>query len=452
MTRALRWFGLLASTGILAACSGDGDVSTSTTAVVDSAAPTQIIRPSDGVLTIGVLVPADILSRDQRSEFTAVVESAVRVINTNGGYNGQPVQVLFADETASLQITQRIVSDLVSEGAIDVLIGPSSSALAGPLTLDLIEQGVGVCSPAATSALLSELPDQGMMIRTSQNDAAIARAMIELTAGTGYAAAALVYPDDAYGRAFADLLHQFLDENSLNQTNPGSPEQNYDYPFVIDADGTVSNAEDLAGLAATVVVFVGNEDTARNVLPLMRAKDIIAPDALIGVDLTTIETIGNGTPVDGAAVGGESDGFLSSGSTIRGVAQDLTAGSAAMVDGLRAVDPALDPTITGEVPLLTATVDCLNILALSAVDAGSDDARTFMLLANDTTNTGTRCRSFVECIDVLDEELGIDYDGASGELSLDGNGDAVAGPLLRYDFGPEGRAVITQQLRVTSSS
>ena len=439
MIRTLRWFGLVAVCSGLVACS-DGEASTPTTTVpFDSVAPAQNGRPSDGVLTIGVLVPTSVLSENQRNEFIAVVDSAARVINANGGYGGQPVRLLWADETTSLEYTQTIVAELVTRGNVDVLIGPSSSALAGSLALDVIDQGVGVCSPAATSALLSELPDQGMMIRTTPNDAAIARAMIDLTADTGFGAAALVYPDDPYGRAFAELLHQFLDERGLNRTTPGSPEQNYDYPFLIDANGNVSNAEELTGLASRVVLIVGNEDTAKRVLPLLKEKRIIVPDSLVGVDLTTIRT-------------GDDSEFASSGNIFQGVTQDLTSGSTELVTSLRALDPQLGIEVTGDVPLLAATVDCLNILVLTAIEADNDDARTFMSLAFEATNTGTRCRTFVDCAGVLQSRLGIDYDGSSGELSLDSNGDATAGALVAYTFGPDGRAVLTNRLRVTTPS
>lgn len=439
MRRALRWLGLVALAGSAIACSNGDGAAPSTTVAVDSVAPVQDGRESDGVLTIGALVPASILTANQRGEFIAVVDSAVRVINATGGYGGQPVRVLWADETDSLASTQKIVTELVTQGSIDVLIGPSSSAQAGSLALDLIDQGVGVCSPAATSALLSELPDKGMMIRTTQNDAAIARAMIDLTADTGFGAAALVYPDDPYGRAFADLLHQFLDERGLNQTVPGSPEENYDYPFVIDDNGTVSIAEDLTGLASRVVLFVGNEDTAQKVLPLLTQKRIIVPDAVVGIDVSTLDRGDDGT-------------LTSSGNVIQGVAQDLVSGSASLIGSLRTLDPEFDTTITGDVPLLTATVDCLNVIVLTAIEAGSDDAGTFMVLANETTNTGTRCRTFVECAGALQSQLSIDYDGSTGELSLDSNGDATGGPLVMYEFGPDGRAVIAKQLRVTTSS
>jgi branched-chain amino acid transport system substrate-binding protein len=447
VTRALRWIGFIALTSSLIACSGEDQVSpTTTSTAVDSTLPP---RPSDGVLTIGALVPAEILTRDQHDEFVAVVDSAVRVINANGGYNGQPIRLLWADETESLDATRDTVSQLVEQGAIDVLIGPSSSALAGPIALDVIERGVGLCSPAATSALLSELPDQGMMLRTTQGDAAIARAMIDLTADTGFAAAALVYADDPYGRAFAELLHQFIDERGLNQTVPGSPEENYDYPFTIDTDGTVSNADELAGLASRVVLFVGTDDSARSVLPLLKEKRIIVPDALAAFDTSTIIVE---DPVAGDEFDSVDQSFAASGNIIQGVAQDLLAGSTALVAGLRNVDPELNADVTGDVPLLVATVDCLNVIALTAIEAGSDDARTFMVLANETTNTGTRCRSFLDCINALNSELTIDYDGSSGELSLDTNGDATSGPLIAFDFGAEGRAVITRQLRVTTPS
>ncbi len=68
--------------------------------------------------------------------------------------------------------------------------------------------------------------------------------------------------------------------------------------------------------------------------------------------------------------------------------------------------------------------DSVVILAL-AVEAAQDDGIAHASEINGITRDGTKCTSFAECRDLLAAGEDIDYDGASGPLTFDGNGEPL---------------------------
>lgn len=54
------------------------------------------------------------------------------------------------------------------------------------------------------------------------------------------------------------------------------------------------------------------------------------------------------------------------------------------------------------------------------------------------TRDGEKCTSFVECRDLLAEGADIDYDGISGPLDFDDNGNVTAASFMIYGFNDKG--------------
>lgn len=134
-------------------------------------------------------------------------------------------------------------------------------------------------------------------------------------------------------------------------------------------------------------------------------------------------------------------------------------------DALSSVDLASDPNLdsparrsvlgvaiesTG-VALSSAVVDCLDLLALAATSADTDDARTFMREAIPVSRGGSRCNTFSECRALIDDGLNVDYDGPTGLLALTANGDPAAATFVAYGFGDDGRAEFRSAIGVVSA-
>jgi neutral amino acid transport system substrate-binding protein len=433
-------FGLVAAlfAATAAACSG-GDAGSSPSSSAGSTpffgpdATPGLTRESDGVLRFGVLLPSQIMEPSQIETARTVLTSIVDRMNAASGFQGKPIELIIATETGNAATDQATVQNMVMNSNIDALIGPSSSNIAERVNFDVVSEGIGVCSPVATTLSLSKIPDNGLMIRTIPTDATIAKAMVQLVTESGFVTASIVYPDDPYGRALLAVLHDELDARKLNVPQNDVPVEDVDVPYTVDSEGNWSTEIDIEGITNRVVLVIGDEKVANDILSKVELKVVIVNDGFIDVDANSI-----------AAANGRT--FLTSLSSFEGVTIDAYSGGTDIVANLR--DQGVDIPAGEPIPFLSNFVDCLNVMVLSALSTSSDDPRLFMAAVEVTTTSGTKCTRIDECIGALEQGLNFDYDGATGELDLDANGDVLNGSVLLYTFGPDGTSQPVERLRV----
>ncbi len=422
----------------VAACGG-----TTTTAPVDSEPPrTTTIAPrlSDGVLRIGLLVPRSGPGATIGEPLVAIVEAAVRAINDNGGVNGVPVELFVEDEGGDSATALAAIDTLITGDSVDAVIGPFSSSVALSTLPTLLAANVGVCSPAATTASLTSFPDRGMFVRTSPPDSLAALAMAQEVARTGIRSTVLAYPDDPFGRDFATDVRRALGLEGIAIVS----EIQYD-------PGDDNYSEDVATLTdASVVTLIGDEESGARFLStaLTTFADItvIVNDALARADLSSDPIM-------------ESDGRAA----ITGVAVDAAAGFDDLYATLQKAGLELPPTPLGPndnpftepdvapIPLATATVDCVNLIALSSLATSSDDALVFMNEAIPTSRGGSACITFDECAALITSGLNIDYNGPTQLLALSPNGDPSIATFVTFGFDDTGKAEYRTEIGVVSA-
>jgi branched-chain amino acid transport system substrate-binding protein len=71
--------------------------------------------------------------------------------------------------------------------------------------------------------------------------------------------------------------------------------------------------------------------------------------------------------------------------------------------------------------------DAVVILSLAALSAGSNDPSDYVSKIQEVTREGTKCHNYAACAEALTDGDDIDYEGISGPIDLDGNGDITAG-------------------------
>jgi len=84
------------------------------------------------------------------------------------------------------------------------------------------------------------------------------------------------------------------------------------------------------------------------------------------------------------------------------------------------------------------TYDAVTIIALAVESAGTDGIEYASHIV-DVTREGEKCSSFAECRDLLADGADIDYDGASGPIELDGNGDPTQVSYALLKMGDNNR-------------
>lgn len=405
----------LAIMASLVACNDSGSTSTpdSTPQVSTTVAP----QISDGVFRLGLLIPQTGSVDGSGKSLTQVATNAIDIVNAAGGILGRDIELVVRDEGSDSATALTAVDDFISESRIDALIGPMSSSIALSVLPRLVENKIGSCSPTATAVSLASFPDNELFVRTTPSDILASEAMAQLIGQTGVVETLVAYPDDPFGRAFAAEIRRSLAVQGIAIVN----EVAYD----TDSSDYTPVAEELTANPNSVVTLIGDSESGgrllNSLLDTKSANKIIVNDALSQVDIS-----GN-TNID-------SDMRQS----IVGVAVDAFAGT-------DTDNNALLP------PFAAAVVDCVNLIALAAIVSASDIAEEFMSQVPAVSRGGSGCNLFEECLALLQQSLNIDYNGVTGLLDLDPNGDPSRAQFVTFGFNDLGRSEFKERIIVIAS-
>jgi ABC-type branched-subunit amino acid transport system substrate-binding protein len=396
---------LAVSVTVLAGCTG---------APAPTPTPTPTPTPlGDGVLKIGTLFPSTGGVRFIGPAQVAGVKAAVRAINAAGGVNGVPVVVVSRDsgEAATKKVEESFAA-LVEED-VDVIIGPSSSVLAQRLLELAADAGIPLISPAATYPQLSALDEEGIFFRTIATYPHQAVVFADLFAERDIDSVAIVVRDDDVSGTLAAALDASLGAVDIELES---------VEVAADAD-----ADEVAAAVASV------KETAPDAVVLATPDNGSQTKALI-------------TQLTAAGFGGAKLWLTSQ--NLADYSQALKPGLLKGVNGLlegAEADAAFRATIKKEDPgvalfqYAAEAYDATVLAALATVLAGDDGGPAITALLRDASVGGIKCTSFGECADVLRTQPDIDYDGVSGSVNLDGDGDPKRGTYLVVAYNAENK-------------
>jgi branched-chain amino acid transport system substrate-binding protein len=410
---------------VAAACSGDDGETTAptTTVVIPDVTELAADRTDDGVLKIGVLLPRSGPGGSIGEPLVEAVQTTIDSINDAGGVLGRPVRVAVRDEGVDQVTAELAVDDLVLDEEVDVIIGPGSSRLALAVAPSIVDAGVLACSPLATSILLSDLPDDGLFIRTIGSDRLQARAIARSVDGTGFRSVSLVFPDDLYGRTFGAAVRDALVERGLTVEG--------EHSYTSTSDDFTGVAQAVIADETPVIALIGGADNgSRLFASIQAAAETLAPRVVANDSIrdTDVQGIVSAEPPILAR--------------LTGVSLEPFGGAPTVREILGLADAAATPAFGA------AAIDCVNLAAITAQLAGSDAPAAMAALVQSTTRGGTSCSAVPECFDLIDQGLDIDYDGPTGLLSLDENGDVIQAEFIDYTFDDTGRDTTTERFLI----
>lgn len=393
---------------VAASCTGgDGDGATPSTSI-ETTTTTTVPRVDDNQLKLGIYLPVTGAGSELGQPMIAAVERAVDLINDAGGVLGQDVVTMLADEGASTG-----PGDLLEEG-VDAIVGPASSLTALSQLAPAVDPatGVVVCSPTATALALDDYPDDTFFFRTAPSDSLQMAAIARQVQRTGAQTVAVGYLDDPYGRG---LLDAFLSEIEARRITVLDS-----VDFSADEPDLSGKADDLLALGAGVIVVLANSDDGGRLLAALDAAEQPAPLVVVN-------------------------------DAIRNARQTIQSLSPTFRDGLTGVAPAARGV--GDDPpegfFAAHAVDCVNLIALSVVVAGSDAPRVFRRNMASVSADGRTCSTFEQCAVLLERGLNIDYDGASGSVELsNATGDPIRARFESFGFDEEGTEIQTFEFGV----
>jgi branched-chain amino acid transport system substrate-binding protein len=401
--------------GSITSCSqSDSNATPDSTPQVSTTVTPQV---SDGVFRLGLLLPESGPGAELGEPLIQVATDAINVVNVSGGILGRDIELVVRDEGNESATALAAVDDFISEFHIDALVGLMSSPIALSVLPRLVENKVGSCSPTATAVALAAFPDNGLFVRTTPSDILASEAIAQVIEQTGVVETSIAYPDDPFGRSFVAEVRRSLSVQGISII----AEVAYD---TTTAD-FAPIAEQLTADPNRVITLIGDSESGgrllNSLLDTKSANKIIVNDALAHVDLNSNANLDSDIRRE-----------------LVGVAVDAFAGA--------------DSNTSISLPAFsTAITDCINLLALAAISSKSDFAEEFMAQVPEVSRGGSGCNVFEDCLALLQQSLNIDYNGITGLLDLDPNGDPSRAEFITFSFNDQGHSQFSERISVIAS-
>lgn len=413
--RAVRIIGTAAlAAGVAVSAAGCGQQDPNIR-VVDTAAS------GDGVLKLGLLLESTGDQKFLNDSQRAAVSLAVKEINDAGGLKGRPVEVL---PVQAGEATAVAAQDFIDGGA-DVVIGPTDSSHA-PAAIDLLsEAGAVVISPANGAAALSDYSSGGFYFRTYPSDVLEAQALARQLRTQEKQQVAIIHEDSSYGDTVSTALAEALAADGAS-------------PVTVSTAAGIPEAVAEAASASPDAVVVVARKMAQAVLEGLADSDIEPANLFLSSGAT-----------------GDYSGALAAGA-LEG-AQGLHAGSfptAQFQNRVVAMDPGLS-----HLTFAAEAYDAVILAALAAADAEDDAGASIAghLLAvsgnveqNASGAKAIECAAFEECVPMLRDGKAIDYEGQSGPITFDSDGDVSEANFGLYGYGADNRATVSKTILVVA--
>ena len=367
----------LCGTLALAACSG----------VTGNARTEPAEASGDGTLRVGLILDNAGANSFLNGPQLAAARLAVKEINAAGGHKGRPVELLPVEaggDTASQ--AQALV-----QAKADVVIGPTDSSHAAAAVDVLSRARTPLVSPANTAAALSGIASGGYYFRTAAADVAQGPVLAKLAKDAGAATISVLYQEGAYG---GDVSAAGAAAAAVREAQP-------DAVVLIARDGAQGALAELnnAALAGSRLIL---SDGA-----FSRYGSRLGTKALDGAR---------------AVVPGQLP-------------------SAGFQERLLGIDPALK-----DVSFAAETYDAVTLAALAAAKAEDDAGRSIAAgliavsggTAGDAGAAGTApCTSYKDCLAGKAAGADINYDGESGPIAFDANGDITSATFTVFTYGAD---------------
>jgi ABC-type branched-subunit amino acid transport system substrate-binding protein len=364
----------------------------------------------DLTLKVGTILPqSGTLAFLGPPEEAGVALAAQEINEADAGIN---VEVVYRDSgDTTTDIATVSVTDLLSQD-VSAIIGAASSGVSFTVIDQITAAGVVQFSPANTSPDFTDYEDNGLYFRTAPSDLLQGEVLGNQIAEDGASTLGMLVLNDPYGTGLAASLKETF-ESAGGEVVAEELFNTGDSNF----DSQLSSINAANPDAVAVITF----DESKVVVPAL---------------------VGSGYP------GGQLyfvDGNLKDYSA--DFAPGLITGAKGTLPGpkleddfrdrLLEVDPALTDFSYGP-----ESYDALMLVALAAYAANSvegTDIGEYLQQVSGGSGDGEKVTTFADAAALLAEGQQVDYDGASGPITLDENGDPTEATIGIYEYGDDNK-------------
>ncbi|MBD3756728.1 MAG: ABC transporter substrate-binding protein [Microbacterium sp.] len=388
---------------LLAGCAGGGG----STEPSESAAPAE-----DLTLKIGSVLPQTGSLAFLGPPEEAGVRLAVNEVNEAA--KGLTIDFTPGDSgDADNKAFETTVPKLQNAG-VSAMVGAAASGVTKLFLDSNVAAGIITFSPANTSPDFTDWDDDNLYWRTAPSDLLQGEVLGNLVAEDGHKNIGIIYQNDAYGTGLHDVVKEVFESTG------GSVVAEASYN-----DGDSSFDAQVATIAAAqpdAVVLITFDQFA-TIAPLLVNAGVEAKNFYL-VDGNLKQW---GTDVSVSLEGAK-------GTTPGPVLEDD------FKERLNAAWTAAGNTELDDYSYAAESYDAVVLLALASLASKSTtgaDIATKLQEVSGGSGDGTKCTSFAECADIILEGGVADYDGYSGPVTFDENGDPTQASIGIFQYGAD---------------
>lgn len=362
-------------------------------------------------VTIGALLPqtGDLAALGKNT--STAVELAVEQANAAGG----DVKVTLESQDAGTQesIAQSAIQQLLTKN-VSAIVGAVSSAVCLSVVDTAVQAGVPMISPACTSPQLTTYADDGYFFRTAAPSEFQGTILADIAYQDGKRKAAVMAVNNSYGQSIADTFKKHFAELG------GQVVVDIKY----DAAGKSFTAETqrVANAKPDAVVLVGYQDTGAAIVHDAQQRGLLDLAWYTGDGIQDASFPKQALPNDQSPLyQWKGVGIGSSDS-----------------DSAKAYAEAYKKKYNADPPSFSAQAyDGAWISILSSVLADQNDTEAKDEIPNVTDSSATACTA-AECLPLVAEGKHVSYQGATGPVSFDQNGDPTNAVFAVWQFTADG--------------
>lgn len=434
----LSWAIVLAMTtsalGLLtAACQNTNPPSTSGTS--PDASPTTTPAASSPAasgsgLKIGSLLPAtgDLSSVGQ--PLPEAIRLAVDTVNKCGGVNGQPVSYISEDDQTDPNAGATAMTKLTEADRVAGVIGSFASSVSSAAVPIAARNKVMLISPGSTSPVFTERAQKGefggFWARTAPPDTYQAQALAKLASEKGFKRVSTVVINNDYGVGFEKEFVKAFKQLGGTVVNESKPTRYDPKASTFDSE---ANA-----------VFSGKPEAVAAVLYAETGSLFLksAYEQGLSQGVTVLLTDGVYSDDFPEQVGKSSDGKYILGGAAVGTVPG--ANGQALAEFTKLWKDKTGKELSAYVP---HTWDAAALMMLSAEAAKTNTGEGIKSKLKDVANApGTEVSDVCQALELVRKGEDINYQGASGNVDIDANGDVV-GSYDVWAVEPDGKVQVT---------
>jgi branched-chain amino acid transport system substrate-binding protein len=340
--------------------------------------------------------------------------TAVDEINAAGGVLGQKITVTgIKDENdgSNLAISTQSAKEQIAAGA-QVVLGAASSSRTYNIIKDLTGAGIVQISPSNTDIGLSTYADNGYYFRTAPSDLLQGRVNGNNILAAGKKKVAIVYQQSSYGTGLMGTAKDALLKGGAKVKT---------YAFTENETNFTSTANSIKAQGADAVLVI-SYDEFKKLAPELQNQGYKGNQIYL---------------VDGNVGDYSKDSF------------------AAWLAGAQGTQPGSDPSKAFKARLAAAlqkhnqkaltlsiygaeSYDAIIIAALAATEAKSTKAADIKAHMISVSSGGTKVYNFKDAVAAIKAGKNIDYEGQSGPVDFDKNGNPTTAFMGIYKYDAAG--------------